>query len=830
VLGLGSAQRRRSAIGRRDWAGSAAGVLAASVALAALTVLAICIAFIAVHGPAVSPILVAGAAGVIALAQFARLPVRIEGKRVLLAWGEAGTIVTLCLLPAVWVPVAGAAGAVIGHAYRLRSATRPGEVLRVWYAVCVLSLGAAAAAGVRIVAIDPNVSIKVGRQPGALGVVLLAGLAYFGVTSLLTAALPALLEQRPVGQVWRAAVRGERGVLAANIAVGLLMAVLMGANTWWLATLPPVLWLVHEAYGQHVSAADDRDVWEAYAEATRKLNQHDEHSVILAALQGMAPIFGPARAELTLVRPSGRRRRYRVGEGWTDDPVGPAVPRFGRRRAGPDLPEWPRVGTADPAHALTRPLTVRGLGIGELSLWFDRPTSLAPREDLAFSAYADAVASALHDAQTQRELQAMTERSAYEAVHDPLTGLPNRSALLARGTAVLNALDPAATAALVLFDVDGLHEVNDTLGPAAGDELLQQVARRLAVARRPSELLGHLGDDEYALMLVDEEEAVRRAKALTVALAAPARIAGVLIAVEVSAGVVVGPAGGATMGELLRRADVALYQAKRSGARVAVYDPATDRAGAQRLDLLAELRDALATTDQIGVWFQPVVDLTSLRPIAVEALVRWQHPRRGVLGPAEFVDVIDQSDLVAGFTRYVLDLALRYVAPWGLAVSVNLGVRSLLDRGLPEVVAGRLAAHGVAPQRLILEITETVMTSELSLVDEVVSGLRGMGVRVCVDDFGTGSSSLAFLTRVPVDVVKIDRSFVALMGTTPEATAIVRTTIELSQELNLQVIAEGVETAEQRARLVALGVTAGQGYFFHRPMPPDAMANLLGSG
>jgi EAL domain-containing protein (putative c-di-GMP-specific phosphodiesterase class I) len=309
-------------------------------------------------------------------------------------------------------------------------------------------------------------------------------------------------------------------------------------------------------------------------------------------------------------------------------------------------------------------------------------------------------------------------------------------------------------------------------------------------------------------------------------------VAGVQLSVEASIGVVAAPAGEVDVTELLRRADIAMYQAKRDGASVASYDPDRDNASADRLALLAELREALASRDQIELLLQPAVALATRRPVSVEAFVRWRHPRRGTLKPVDFVRAVEQSELLGQFTRHVLDAALEVAARLRaggaeLPVAVNLSPRSLHDRQLADDVRDLLQRHGVPPQGLIMEITETVVLSEERVVDEVLAALRQLGVQLSVDDFGTGCSALTFLTRVALDEVKVDRTFVTRMVDQPEAAAIVRTTVELGRELGRRVVAEGVETAEQCQALLALGCTTAQGFYFYELMPVDAAVAAL---
>ena len=312
----------------------------------------------------------------------------------------------------------------------------------------------------------------------------------------------------------------------------------------------------------------------------------------------------------------------------------------------------------------------------------------------------------------------------------------------------------------------------------------------------------------------------------------PAPVAGVMIAVEAAAGVVTERAEACDMAELLRRADVARHRAKQTAGMVADYEAALDPSNADRLALLADLRDALATPDELVVHLQPVVDLDTGRPVSVEALARWRHPRRGLLLPADFISTVEHSDLALGFTLHVIDIALRLVGGWvtqgvHIPVSVNLCARCTLNEDLPKLVAARLEAQGVQARQLILEITESVAMSEPGSAEQVVAGLRDLGAQVSVSHFGTGSASLSFLTRFPVDEVKIDRSFVATMGDSPETAAIVRATVDLAHDLGMRVIAEGVDRAEQRTALVDMGVTAAQGLLFHPPLPVEEVTAVL---
>jgi len=664
-----------------------------------------------------------------------------------------------------------------------------------------------------------------------VAVALCAGaIAYAAAGMSLVAASVAARRAAHFLPAFGSVVKSKLLMVVGNILVGLFVVYFIDLEQpLWLLLLPPGLWLLQQTYIHRLRADDERRTWEAFARATRELNQLDETGVVEKCLAGARALFSPDEVELVVIGLRGVTTRY------VADRDGAVVAGHGPATFVDDVLE------------ATRTLSVGKVEVGELRLRFVQPVPLTPRQQAAFSAYGDALAAALHDATTHKELQDVSARSVRESAQDQLTGLPNRAAMLRAGDLELRALDHDAPVAMLLLDIDHFKEVNDTLGHAAGDDLLRMTAARLTELVQPGEMLSRLGGDEFALLLMslpadvpgpDGERtrpvrhALRRARMLTEKLAVPAEVAGVTLSVEASVGVVVAPAGSADMTELLRRADIAMYQAKRGGASVSWYDSAKDAGSTDRLALLAELREALAATDQLHLLLQPAVDLTTGGPSGVEALIRWRHPRRGLLTPKDFVRAAENSELLGAFTRYVIDRALVIAADWAeqgldVPIAVNVSPRALLDPQLPTDVADLLRRHQVPAERLVMEITETVVMSELAVIDQVLGALRDQGIQLAVDDFGTGYSSLTFLTRIPVDEVKVDRTFVARMVDSPEAAAIVRTTVDLGKELGLRVVAEGVETAEQRQALTALGCTAAQGFHFFKPVSADKIALVL---
>jgi diguanylate cyclase (GGDEF)-like protein len=418
-------------------------------------------------------------------------------------------------------------------------------------------------------------------------------------------------------------------------------------------------------------------------------------------------------------------------------------------------------------------------------------------------------------------------RHEYDASHDHLTGLTNRAFFLRAGAAAIDAsASVGSCTGMLLIDLDHFKEVNDALGHATGDRLLREVAGRLLHAVRGEGTVARLGGDEFAVLLPGLQHAEVAdvvADRLLEVLAQPLDCEGVRLSVEASIGVAAFPDDGFEVDELLRRADIALYEAKESRGSARHYRGDRDASNFERLTLAAELRNALEQ-DEVVLHFQPQVDLATGQVVGIEVLSRWQHPTRGLLGPAEFIPIADHTGLARAFTAHVLEQAVATAADWlrndpQLSLAVNLSARNLLDRQLPDDVARVLAKHGVAGRQLVLEITETSVVSDLELAEHVLADLRSLGVELSVDDFGTGYSSLALLQRIAVNEIKVDRSFVAGAHGSRSDRAIVRATVELGHSLGLRVVAEGVEDASTHELLIGLGCDRAQGYLLGRPVP-----------
>jgi diguanylate cyclase (GGDEF)-like protein/PAS domain S-box-containing protein len=467
---------------------------------------------------------------------------------------------------------------------------------------------------------------------------------------------------------------------------------------------------------------------------------------------------------------------------------------------------WRRDGTAFPAEYWAYPITKSNTVVGVVVSFFDIT-----------------------------ERQAYAQALEHQATHDSLTGLPNRHTL--HGT-IENAVNAARTrdqgVALFLIDLDRFKEVNDTLGHHAGDQLLMQLADRLREAAEGRAALVRLGGDEFAVVIgqLDSREAAEdKARTLLRHIKAPFELTGMRVQIGASIGIAMHPQHGDDPGVLLRRADIAMYAAKRDGSGHAVYHEALDFHTPERLTLLSDAHTAIQE-NQLLLHFQPKMHIATRRVIGFEALVRWRHPRRGLISPGEFIPLIELSDLIRPLTLWVLENAIVECKRWHsrgqrLGVGVNISTRNLLDLALPGQVLELLARHQLDPCHLELEITESAIMADTERAMEVLRELSAAGISIAVDDFGTGYSSLGYLEKLRVRSLKIDRSFVHHMNERDGARNIVTAVIALAHNMGLSVVAEGVESKPILDALGALRCDLAQGYFIARPMPASEVTGWL---
>jgi diguanylate cyclase (GGDEF)-like protein len=436
------------------------------------------------------------------------------------------------------------------------------------------------------------------------------------------------------------------------------------------------------------------------------------------------------------------------------------------------------------------------------------------------------------------ELKEHAERSAHDACHDPLTSLPNRSLFRDRAhQAILASARHGHNTALLLIDLDRFKEINDTLGHHSGDLLLREVGPRLHRVLRESDTVARFGGDEFGILLTHVSgpgAAEEVARAVHRALEEPFAIQGLTLDVEASIGIALHPLHASDFEELMQRADVAMYRAKAKRSGYEVYVPSEDESDATKLKLASELRQA-PHRNELVMHYQPKADLGTGRIVGAEALMRWRHPRHGVMMPDRFIPLAERSGLIRSLTLFAVRTALTQARTWReagieLTVSVNLSTRDLIDVSLPEEIGELLEETRVPAHLLELEITESVIMADPMRARGVLTRLRDMGMKVAIDDFGLGFSSLGYLKNLPLNDLKIDKSFVINMLEDSADAVIVQSTIELAHNLGLTAIAEGVESDQAWRRLRALGCDVAQGWLIGRPLPAADFANWLNRG
>ncbi|MFG1657968.1 putative bifunctional diguanylate cyclase/phosphodiesterase [Micromonospora chersina] len=734
--------------------------------------------------------------------------VRIRSTTHSIAWVETAIVIGVAIAPASWVVLSTTLGVAGASAILRLPAIKTAFGIGKNVLICG---GTVAAAGFLH---WPGSSPPIGSLLGTLSIVYLVAAL---LDDLLAMPVIALASGTPIFRQFRSDLDLRIAGFAVRFVVAACTVLILRADPRLLLAVPPLVLSLHLAYSTRIRTRTEQHAWQRLARATDALNVVDLDQVLTTAVTEAAELFSADEVEIEL---RDRRRTVRGNAG--------GIAYDGAA---------PEPSTVD---GRVMPVALEGhdraVDLGVLRLRFAGPVELSEREQYTLRTFASALCTAVRNAQAYAELARIADEHAYAATHDALTGLSNRRHLLDEGTEQLTNRHADGVTALVLIDLNHFKEVNDTLGHGAGDRVLTQVADRLRAAARPDDLVARLGGDEFAVLLRGLPApaiAAHRAEALLAALHEPLDLDGMRISVEASGGIAVAPASGG-MPELLRRADVAMYQAKRAGQRIATYAPTRDTADLGRLTLGGELPRAVAD-HEFTVNFQPIVDLGSGEVIGAEALARWHHPTHGMIDPLRFLEAVERSGLLPAFAEAILDQALIAAGSWrdagfDLPVSVNVSPRSLLDARFPGAVLARLRAHDLPPDRLVLELTETLTLSQLDVVDRVLSRLRDSGVRLALDDFGTGYSSLSLLSRIPVHELKIDRSFVTAMESTAEAAAVIRSTLDLGRSLDLTVVAEGVESEPQRRALWELGCAAGQGHLFARPLPSGTLLAALQRG
>ena len=477
-------------------------------------------------------------------------------------------------------------------------------------------------------------------------------------------------------------------------------------------------------------------------------------------------------------------------------------------------------------------MAIDGKLVGTLAMYYAEARE-CDANDLELVEIAANVASlAIERARSEAAMRASEERYLHQALHDGLTGLPNRTFFRERIERAISVENESL--GVVLIDLDRFKEINDTFGHYYGDLLLVELARRFQATVRKGDTVARLGGDEFGLVVPgvsDLNELDETLARILKAIGRPFEIDGLPFYVEASVGVALFPEHGTDVDLLVKRADIAMYAAKKAGTPRVIYTPEIDHHDPSGLTLLSELPRAIAEREFV-LHYQPKVDVRTGALTSVEALIRWRHPTRGFVPPFDFIPLTEKTGLIHAVTQFVLDEALGQIKQWDadghrLTVAVNLSMRNLHQESLPDDVAALLKKWDLDGDRLMLEITESAIVSDPAQTKAIVGRLSALGVGISIDDFGTGYTSLSYLARLELDQIKIDRSFVSTMDSNSGDAAIVRSIISLGHDLGLEVVAEGVETAVIWDQLALLGCDVVQGYFFSRPLPADELRSVF---
>jgi diguanylate cyclase (GGDEF)-like protein len=746
----------------------------------------------------------------IAVGNRTSLWIRVRREKRGISWPEVGVLTGLTLVSPAWVILCTAVAITIS---KLTARTPPTKAL---YGVAKEVLVACTAGAIFFAMHVHPYPDSPDLRPGILA---LAAVAMWIVDETLIVPVLALADRRSITEVLREQWDMRVVGVGARYAVTMLVVAILATfkDFRLLLVVAPVVLCVHLWQITQIRSRLEREFWQKLAQSTDELNVVDLRAVLHSAVVRAAGLFPADEVEIEITL-DGRDRLVRgTKNGVTVDGSRCATPSrdgalFSVALAGYD--------GSDP--------------IGELRL--STSMTLKEIEENKLKTFASALYTAIRNATAYAELARISAENAHAAAHDPLTGLANRRQLYDRAAALFEPGAPDGMLALLLIDLNHFKEINDTLGHAAGDEVLCEVAKRLRDTAEQGDVVARLGGDEFAILMTGLPApaiAGHRAETMLAQLERVIEIDGMQLSVEAAGGIALAPGSGGVE-ELLRRADVAMYQAKRSGQRTATYMHSRDTADVGRLMLGGELRRAVAR-HEFFVDFQPIVDLGTGEVISAEALARWHHPDHGNLTPMQFLETVERSGQLPAFADAVLEQSLAAFGTWrdagfDLPVAVNVSPRSLLDPAFPAAVLSRLGTHDVPADRLVLELAETLTLSQLEVVARALGELRDAGVRLALDDFGTGVSSLSVLSRIPVHQLKIDREFVGGVETSSEAAAVIRSTVDLARSLHLTVVAEGVESEPQRHALWELGCVAGQGHLFARPMRAEKMLATLQRG
>ena len=743
------------------------------------------------------------------LGEMARVGVRRGASKHLYGWRETALILGLVLVPAGLLVIAMTLA--VAAAMVIRKAPRLKLIFNTAVAAVEASVGVAIVAGAHLYSRTVRWDAIFTRQHILL--LVAATICMHLVSTVLTSIVVATERGRSVARPSRddavALLIWVRNVAAAFLIVGAL---------GWSAALTVVIIAVllgAQALSTDRSAIrEERFAWHRLQAAIDELRDVELDGLIREATTAAATMMRADAAEIQLDDNTGYGRVIRASD--VED--------------AHDLEQ----GEQHHAHSMNVELTTREGRVGELRLLFAAPVTFTSVETNCLAAFANALAVALANALKFGSIRDDAEQRIRAAYIDPVTGVGNLMMLEEKGREALEAMSATNLVAVAVIGLSRFAEVNDLLGAHAADQMLRAVADRLTSVVRRCDVVARLHGAEYVVLLrelgspaagaAQSELAVR---SLGTAITAN----GLDLTVEAHTGIACAPNDGDTVDDLVRRARLAMYKARTDDVPVHSYKQELEPPALAQVELLRDLREALSSK-QLILHYQPKFSMRGGLPIAAEALVRWQHPTRGMIPPMEFIPLLERCGLVGDLTRYVLDTAIEECATWhrmgmALSIAVNLSARNLLDEDLPRFVLERLAFHGLPTDQLICEITETAVFSRSPIAASILDQLRAAGVGLSLDDFCTGYSSLSLLRERTIDEIKIDRSFVTDIGVDGRTTKIVTALIELAHRCDIIVTAEGIETADQQQILTTLGCDHAQGFLLARPMPAGAVRTFF---
>jgi diguanylate cyclase (GGDEF)-like protein len=774
--------------------------ITACLALPCLAGSLVIILWSAEPAPPVTHLAVAGALSAAAYAL--RLDIRLGSHRWVLAWGDTALVLALLVLPVPWViPVTAVGRAAGGAVSFLRH-----QPVKLIYNTSVHILAATLAVGTATSIGHLPLDVREARDVAAL---LAAGVVYDLTCNTLIAAVIAVANASKPSTAWRGGLGLQTLTMAGNLTATAGALALASMDRRLILVLPVAAVVLQQAYQAVQRSRADRDSARQLAQAISALGHLDEATILSRTATHAAALLSADSAEVVLHPTDAGAQSAAV----FSPPSGSGASRL-------QGPWWTEaVDLLDPD---------ADDPVGEIRVHFVQPVRLTDRERGLLSTLAAATRNALAAASAHAEAEHLAAVLSHEVTHDAVTALPTRQLLLERiDTHLDQARHSDRTAVgVILIGLVEFSEVSRTLGHEARDQLLHHAAQRLRHAGTLGELAARLDDNQFAVFVheVDHLRDLRsRSDSLLAALATPIRLDAGVVSLDATAGIAYARPTTTDSTELLRQATVALAATWRTGSRIEYYRPAEDTSsGPSALLVATELQEALRA-GQLTLHYQPIIDLHSGAPVAAEALVRWLHPNRGMLPPHYFVPVLEQASLLAPYTDWLLHEALTERARWddldpALPVSVNLSARSLLDRELPTRVTDAVANAGLRPQQLMLELTESLALSTMSIVDRVLEDLRALGVRIAVDDFGSGYSSLARLLRVPATDLKIAPELIDSMLGSPQARAIVHAAAGIANSVNLRVTAVGARSASHLLAARDAGVHAAQGHAIEPPM------------